>query len=109
MDKYINEVYQEAKERQKRIERIGRDISTRMHSLHDYDSWKRWGTYQHIDRTVARANEKVSEWKETAWPKIRFLDDVETASDSSTDDDDESDDADTEDEYAKLGAAAPKD
>ena len=52
---------------------------------------------------VAHANKKINEWKDTAWP---FLDDVKLANISSSDD--EKDNADSEDEYAKLGAASPK-
>ena len=75
----------------------------RMHNLHDHDMWKRWGTYQHIDRTVARANEKINEWKDEAWPKIHFMaeDDVATITASSSEEEDD-------DEDAKLGAAAPR-
>ena len=104
IDDYIDEVYKEAKQRQKLIERIGMDISMRMHNLHDHDMWKRWGTYQHIDRTVARANEKIDEWKETVWPKIRFIDDEKDDEDSTA----TASNSDDEDEDAKLGAAAPK-
>ena len=55
---------------------------------------------------MARANENINKWKDTAWPRIRFFDDVTTATTSSSDDD--NDDADLDDEYAKLGTAAPK-
>ena len=105
-DDYIDKVYKEAKERQKHIERIWMDISMRMYSLHNQDQWKRWETYQHIDRTMARANENINKWKDTAWPRIRFFDDITTATTSSSNDD--NDDADLDDEYAKLGTAAPK-
>ena len=101
-DEYIDDIYDEAKERQRIIERVGRDISIRMHNLHDPDIWKRWGTYHRIDETVARANEKINKWKEAAWPKVRFIDDesIEETSSSSSESDDDVDET--------LGAAAPR-
>ena len=78
-EEYIDEVYKEAKERQRRIQRISMDISMPMHNLHDHDMWKRWGTYQHIDRAVARANKQINEWKDAAWQKIHFIDEDDKA------------------------------